>query len=70
MLSYIAVSLFNSSEVIYPIKVVKKGTSKQDLKDRYEHVVFSVQNYFKVFYLQKARSNNINKKNKVKFLNH
>ena len=60
ILSYIAVSSFISSECIYFIKVIKKRMSNQEPKDRCRHVVFSGENHFKEFYLQKARSNNFN----------
>ena len=39
MPSYIAVISFISSEPIYFMKLVKKGRSNQELKDRYRNVV-------------------------------
>ena len=43
------------------IKIVKKGTPYQELKDRCGHV-FSSENYFEEFYLEKAKSKMLIKK--------
>ena len=56
--SFVAVLSSNLNEPVYFIKVEEKGISESELKDRYGHVVFVGEPYFKGKYLQIIRSRN------------
>ena len=60
--TFISVISYNSSEPVYIIKVVEKGEAKQQLNDRYGHVISPGELFLKASYLSAARSKKINQK--------
>ena len=53
---------YNSCESVYIIKITEKDLAKEELKDRFGHVIYPEEPYLKVNYLKLSRSKNIQKK--------
>ena len=58
------ISLFSGSpnEPLYFVKIVEKGTTSEDITDRYGHFISAGEMFFKGYYLKMARSKNVGKK--------
>ena len=60
--SFVAVVSYNSCEPVYIIKVTEKDLAKEELKDRFGHVIYPGEPYLKGNYLKLSRSKNIARK--------
>ena len=61
--SFVAVVSYNSCEPVYIIKVTEKDLAKEELKDRFGHVIYPGEPYLKDNYLKLSRSKNVARKN-------
>ena len=59
---FVAVVSYNSCEPVYIIKVTEKDLAKEELKDRFGHVIYPGEPYLKGNYLKLSRSKNIARK--------
>ena len=65
---FVAVVSYNSCEPVYIIKVTEKDLAKEELKDRFGHVIYPGELYLKGSYLKLTRSKNIARKSLLWFL--
>ena len=60
--SFVAVVSYNSCEPVCIIKVTEKDLAKEELKDRFGHVIYPGELYLKGYYPKLTRSKNIPRK--------